>query len=77
MRDGTHGAPVNPLRRRLQPLRRNSNPPLRETGVRKAESRFLIPAQAGIQRPGTPLLDAREAKKCALFLSKAESRAIE
>ena len=29
MRDGTHVAPVSLLRRRLQPLRRNSHPPLR------------------------------------------------
>jgi hypothetical protein len=29
MRDGTHAAPVSLPRRRLQPLQRNSNPPLR------------------------------------------------
>jgi hypothetical protein len=50
MSDGTHAAPVSPLRRRLQPLQRNSNPPLRtdkkrrEISVRQADRRLVIPA---------------------------------
>jgi hypothetical protein len=40
MSDGTHVAPVSLLRLRLQPLRRNSNPPLR-TDKKDEESLML------------------------------------